>query len=146
MTPDKEFSTPEERLRDKTIETSLALWGALLTVNSVFISAFSIIGIFIKKVDLFSLALIGSSLVIGIVSMFLLILNFASIKNMYITIGQLVTDPDTDLSDEKRKKDVQNAHKQYILIIRRELIVKWFVILEGVLIVTIFIKQAVIVS
>lgn len=143
MNTESGYAEKEQRLRDKAVETSLALWGALLTVNGVLISVFSVLSIFLKTVDIYSSALIGTCLLSGVISVMLLIWNFTAVKNLYIMLGQLVTDPEADLTEAKRKSDIDNAQKQYQQINSRELAVKWLLVFEGGLIIFVFIRQVI---
>jgi len=78
----------QDRLIDKAVETSLAYWNALLSVNGILITVFSAVAIFGRANVWCVLALVA----VSFLSSYFLIMNFKSTKNFYKSLGAMPID------------------------------------------------------
>ncbi len=128
------------RSLDKSLETSLALWNALLTVNGVLISAYSVLVLVIKDIDPSIASLIALSLLSCLTSIALLIRNFTATKNMFFSIGkQMVSSDDISLSEQKKKKDLEEAVRKHKATNFREFMAKILLFFELALLMIILV-------
>lgn len=131
----------EMRYRDKALETRLAFWSALLTVNGVIVSAFSILSLVIKRLDCILTIFVGACLFAALVSLYLLLLNFEAAKKVYELIGKVISVNNDSLTDEVRNKNIDNARKLNKKIGYREVTVKWLFAVQLLLLLSIFLIQ-----
>jgi len=93
----------DKRYADKVIEGNYGLWNALLTLNGILLSVFSVIAIFIvdQKSTLLFLLIISCGL-----SSAMIILNYTSIRDTYRYLGSLSVEQNIkmDLLSEDIKK------------------------------------------
>jgi hypothetical protein len=79
----------QEYFRDRAVESRLALWNALLTVNGIMLTAFSIIPVISQPRGGWKWLLL---IVVGscFVSLVLLVWNFMAMKKFYEEVGRSV--------------------------------------------------------
>ena len=138
---DKPSSDIELRYMDKAHEASVAFWNALLTVNGVIVSAFSILALVIKRFDFVLTIFVGYSLVSALISLWLLVMNFSAAKSMYERIGKVLSSNPDELTDNKRKADIDGVLKLRGKIQCRETTVKWLFGVQLIIFIAIFFRQ-----
>ena len=148
------------RLVDKYLESVNIYWCALITINGLLLTFFSIDALSSnEKTAFFNYFLIGAC----ITSLWLLIWNFRTIKLNYYKIGKLTVDdlPDVpedvletartteDMRDfidkhtaEYRQKELDKTASKQRYMIMRENIVEGLFVLETILVVFIIITRA----
>jgi len=148
------------RLIDKYLESVNTYWSALITINGLLLTFFSIDALSPnEKIALFNYLLIGAC----IISLWLLIWNFRTIKMNYYKIGKLTPDdlPDVpedvletartkedmrQLVDEYtakyRQKELNKSASQQRYMMMRESIAEGLFVLETLLVVVIIITRA----
>ena len=111
------LSPVEEHFISKTLESDFALWNALLTVNGIILTAFSILPIVSTAVNRrISLLLVACCFV----SLLLVIWNFLVTKKHYLKVGQMLFNPQSRLTEDERKKNIRTENRQYRNVHRRE--------------------------
>lgn len=148
------------RLIDKYLESVNTYWSALITINGLLLTFFSIDALSSNiKTVLFNYFLIGAC----IASLWLLIWNFRTIKLNYYKIGKLTVDDLPDVPEdiretartkedmrqlidehtaEYRQKGVNRSASQQRYMLIRESIVEGLFVLETILVVLIIITRA----
>lgn len=107
----------EEYFADKAVESNFALWNALLTVNGIILTAFSILPMVSPAVNRsVSLFLVTCCFV----SLLLVVWNFLVTKEHYLKIGQTLFAPESELTEEQRKRNIKAEKRQYRNVHRRE--------------------------
>jgi len=95
---------------NKALESNFALWSALLTVNGIMLTAFSILPVVsIAMNKLFSLPLVACCSV----SIVLLVHNFTVTKEHYLKIGQMLCASESDLTNEQREQDIKTEKRKF---------------------------------
>lgn len=105
----------QEHFLSKALEAKHALWNALLTVNGIILTAFSILPIVSKEVNAnISLFLVACCFL----SLLLVLWNFWVTDTFYRKVGQMVFSPQTQLTEENRKKNLKadNRHHRNVRI------------------------------
>lgn len=121
----------EEHFINKTLESNFALWNALLTVNGIILTAFSILPIVSTAVNKqVSLLLVACCFV----SLLLVIWNFLVTKDHYLKIGQMLLTSEPELSEEQRKGNIRAENRQYYNVHRREKATLFLLLVESALI------------
>jgi len=148
------------RLIDKYLESINIYWSALLTINGLLLTFFSIDALSSnEKTALFNYFLIGAC----IASLWLLIWNFRTIKLNYYKVGRLTVDelPDVpvnvletartkeemrqlidEYTAEYRQKELNRSTSQQRYMMIRESLVEGLLVLETILIVLIIFTRA----
>ena len=148
------------RLIDKYLESINIYWSALLTINGLLLTFFSIDALSSnEETALFNYLLIGAC----ITSLWLLIWNFRTIKLNYYKIGKLTVDELPDVPEdvletartkeemrqlideytaEYRQKELNRSASQQRYMMIRESIVEGLFVLETILIVLIIFTRA----
>jgi hypothetical protein len=148
------------RLIDKYLESVNIYWSALITINGLLLTFFSIDVLSSgEKTALFNYLLIGAC----ITSLWLLIWNFRTIKMNYYKIGKLTVEHLPDVPEDVRKtartkeemrqlidkytaqyrqEEVDRSASQQRFMIIRESIVEGLFVLETILVVLIIITRA----
>jgi hypothetical protein len=121
-----------EHFVNKASESNYQLWNALLTVNGIMLTAFSILPIVSPAVNRpVSLLLVASCFV----SLLLMIWNFWVTKEHYLDVGRMFSGP--ELSEQQRKANIEAEKRQHRNARRREkaalLLLAWESVLIGVL-------------
>ena len=83
-----ELTPLESRYLDKALDTQLALWTALLQVEGLLLAVASLFASLAPSQALPAILIIATTLVCGT----LLIWNFVSTRNMYLKIGQTLSE------------------------------------------------------
>lgn len=98
----------QEQIADRLLQASFGLWNALITVNGILLAAVSVVQVLEPDAPPFLvLALIAGC----VCSLALLVYNHVATKSVYFRIGEVLSDEGEDLSDEKRRTDIQNTVK-----------------------------------
>ena len=121
----------EQYFLQKTSEVNYALWNAILTINGIIITAFSMAMAFSKYISMGSTKLL---ITLSCISMLLIIWNYISVKYHYITIGQYLTARDFRLTEKEQETEIKNSHKRYKYNLYRERISLVLLIVEILLI------------
>ena len=125
------LSPVQEHFINKALESNFALWNALLTVNGVMLTAFSILPMVSPGANkLVSLLLVACCFI----SLLLLVWNFLVTKEHYLKIGQMLSAPASDLTEEQRKKNFRAENRQHCNVRIREKAVLWLFFGESALI------------
>jgi len=116
----------------QTLQSNFALWNALLTINGIMISAFGIAVAAVPGVrSFYSILLVG---LCGL-SILLLVLNFFAVKQLYLTIGRKLQDPNSaDLTPQARQNDIRIQNRRHRWVQCRENVVLVLLVAEAVLI------------
>ena len=102
----------QEHFRDKAIESRLALWNALLTVNGIMLTAFSVIPVISQPRGAWKwllLVVVASCFV----SLVLLVWNFMVMKKFYEEVGRAVVSVTSLPSEGQRKQEVRDANREH---------------------------------
>ncbi len=93
------------------------LWNALLTVNGIMLTAFSILPMVSPDANkLVSLLLVACCFV----SLLLLVWNFLVTKEHYLKIGQMMFAPQSNPTEEEKKKNIKAENRQHRNVHLRE--------------------------
>jgi hypothetical protein len=101
-----DYSSRLQQIAERTLTAKFNLWSALLTAHTVMLSVTVALLVTAKPPDAWRFQLPGF---IAILCMVALLLNFALTKSQYEKIGQRLLDPELQLSDSERSKDVNRA-------------------------------------
>lgn len=124
------LSPLQEYFLNRTVQSRLALWNALLTVNGIMLTAFSILPVVSPSVNRFvSLILVASCFV----SLVLLVRNFLGMKKHYDEVGPMVVSGTSAPSEEKRKEEIKEEKRQHDAVGLVEKVVLGLFFLEIVL-------------
>lgn len=111
------LSPVEEHFINKALESNFALWNALLTVNGIMLTAFSILPVVTPSVNKrISLVLVACCSI----SLLLVVWNFFITREQYLKIGRMLSESDTNLTEEKRKTNIERANRQHRNVHLRE--------------------------
>jgi len=100
----------EQYFLDKTAEISYGLWNAILTINGIILTAFSLVIAFSGRFNLhLTIALIS----LCCLSMMLILSNYVSAKRHYLEIGKQFLNPYADLSAEEKKEKLDRSNKRH---------------------------------
>ena len=128
-----EFNTVEKHYMDRVFQSNFALWSALLTINGVMISAFSLLRLLVPNVNAIIVVLLVGSCAI---SMLLLVFNFLMTKKHYQKIGNmLISQENVDLSVKQRNNETQIANRKHCNAELREYAVLFLLIEEVALVI-----------
>jgi Na+/melibiose symporter-like transporter len=116
---------------NKASESNFALWNALLTVNGIMLTAFSILPMVYPAVNRgVSLLLVACCFV----SLLLMIWNFWVTKEHYLEIGRMLSG--SELTEEQRKVNIKTENRQHRNVRLREKAALLLLVGESVLIVS----------
>ena len=160
MSTEDKLEQQQLRLIDKYLESVYVYWSALLTINGLLLTFFSIDALSsTDRVALLVYLLIGSC----ILSLWLIIWNFRTIKLTYYKLGRTTTDDMPDVPEEIRKtarseEDIRRLIDQYTAewrqeqhekvirkqesMMQRETIVEGLMVLETLLVVLVLLTQS----
>jgi hypothetical protein len=123
-----EFSSTEKHYMDRAFQSNFALWNALLTINGIMISAFSLLRLIVPTVNAIVVVLLVGSCAISIL---LLVCNFLITKQHYKETGsRLMSQEPVDVSDKQKDKEIQRSIKKHHNAERRESAVLFLLIFE----------------
>ena len=109
------LSPVQQHFVNKASESNFALLNALLTVNGIMLTAFSILPMVSPAVNRrVSLLVVACC----IVSLLLLIWNFLVTKQHYLTIGRMLSG--AELTEEQRKVNIKAENRQHRNVLLRE--------------------------
>ena len=126
------LSPLQQYFLNKAVQCRLALWTALLTVNGIMLTAFSILPVVSQSVNKWKwvpLVVVGSC----IVSLLLLVGNFVGMKKRYDELGRIVVSGKSALSEEERKEEIKEEKRQHDVVGLVEKVVLGLFFLEIVL-------------
>jgi len=112
---DELFNNKVESIKDRYLQSSFGLWNAVLTINGILLAAFSLV----KSNTNLDNSLILIATILSVFSVACIVYNFIAAKSTYFRIGEVLNDP-SDLTEEKRKKDIEKALSRYRIIILSE--------------------------
>jgi len=122
-----EINPVEKYFAEKTSEANYGLWNALLTINGIFISAFSLGIAFSTR---FNIALTSIFVSFCSISMLLILWNYISTKNHYLKAGKILGNLNYKLKESKQKTNVDSSIRRHKHNIYRENIVIVFLLIE----------------
>jgi hypothetical protein len=123
-----EFNAVEKHYMDRAFQSNFALWSALLTINGVMLSAFSLLRLVVPNVNTTIIVLLVGSCA---VSLLLLVYNFFVTKQHYQKTGSRFMSPENvDLSEEQRQKEIHIAIRKHRNAELREFAVLILLIVE----------------
>jgi hypothetical protein len=126
------ISPVQQHFLNKTNESNFALWNALLTVNGILLTAYSILPIVSPNVNRgISTALVACCLI----SLLLMVWNFLSTNRHYRKIGRMLAGEGPDLTDEQQRLNIQSDIRNHRRALLRERITLYLLIGETFLIV-----------
>lgn len=121
-----------QHLLNKASESNFALWNALLTVNGILLTAYSILPLVSPTVNRqISLLLVACCLV----SLLLVVWNFLTTNQHYREIGRMVSGAGPELTDEQRKLNIKAEIRQRDRVLLRERIALFLLVGETFLII-----------
>jgi len=125
-------SASEEHFMNKTVESNFALWNALLTVNGIMLTAFSLAVVLIPSMaNTYAVLLVASCTL----SLLLLVWNFLATKQLYLGIGERLSGPVPELTDKTKRREINAAEKAHKNVQRRETAVLLLLLLEAAFII-----------
>lgn len=127
-----ELNSVEKYFLEKTLEANFNLWNALLTINGILVSAFSLLLAFAPKLNKILITTLIASCALSIL---LIIWNYLTVKWHYIKIGQRLNSKDLEISKEQLKEDVDKSNTKHKFILYREYISLLLIVLEIALII-----------
>jgi hypothetical protein len=95
-----------QQIAERTLTAKFGLWSALLTAHTVLLSVAVALLVTVKPLEAWRFKLGGF---IAIFCMVVLLLNFALTKSQYELIGQRLTNPNAELSESERNRDLRSA-------------------------------------
>ncbi len=107
------------------------LWNALLTVNGILISVFSVLLTIKPQINKTLITILVTSCAI---SLFLIIWNYLTTKWHYIKIGKQLSSRDQELTDDQKQSDINKSVRRRRFIECREYISLLLLVLEIVLV------------
>ncbi len=121
-----------ERIRDKALETNIALWNALLTANSVLVAAGAILVVLSPHASrwLWSCFFLACGVSLG-----LLVMNFLTARNLFVHLGRVMDGLVTFSSEAEQKADIARAERLRIWQARRENLAVTLLFVELLLVV-----------
>ncbi len=121
------------RYMDKALETQLALWAALMSIQGLFLAVAPILAIFVPKPTLIIPAVLVTCLVAG----GLLVWNFVAARGTFLKIGQILTEVRAPSADDKKRAD-----DLFREVRTREKVVLWLLVLQVALLISISLMVA----
>jgi uncharacterized membrane protein YhdT len=126
------LSPMQQHFLNKASESNFALWNALLTVNGILLTAYSILPLVSQTVNReISLLLVACCLV----SLLLVVWNFLTTNQHYREIGRMLSGLGPELTHEQRRLDIEAENRQRSRVLLRERIALYLLIGETFLIV-----------
>ena len=123
------YEAREQQVIDRYIQASYGLWNALLTINGIMLAASTFISSSLSLINFITLFL-------ALISIGLLTHNYVVIKITYFRIGQVISGDLDELTEEKKKKDIDVS-------LSRNKRVQWF---ENICLSILFIQALLIIS
>lgn len=129
-----EINSLEQYFLQKTSEVNYGLWNAILTINGIILSAFSLVIAFSTK---FNNSLTTILISLCCLSILLILWNYISTKRHYLKIGKRLRNPEVELDEKEKKTDLDSSYRKHKLSIYREYIALISLLIEIFLIVLI---------
>lgn len=131
-----EFNSVEKHYMDRAFQSNFALWSALLTINGVMLSAFSLLRLIVPNINTTIVVLL-----VGLcaMSLLLIIFNFLVTKQHYQKKGRTLI-ANEDLSEEQRQKVIQVAIQKHRCAELRESAVLYLLIGEVGLVIALLVQ------
>jgi hypothetical protein len=127
------LSPIQQHFINKTLESNFALWNALLTVNGIMLTAFTILPLVSPAPNkTISLSLVASCLV----SLLLMVWNFLATNRHYRQVGRMLSGSPADLTDEQRRANIAAEIRQHRNNLLREQLALWLLVGQTFLIVS----------
>jgi hypothetical protein len=125
------LSPVQQHFINKALESNFALWNALLTVNGIMLTAFSILPMVSPAANkLLSLLLVACCSI----SLLLLVWNFLVTKQHYLEIGQMISRLEADLSAGQKRENIRAEKRQHRNVQLREKAALLLLVGESILI------------
>jgi ABC-type multidrug transport system fused ATPase/permease subunit len=121
-----------EKYAKLTIAGNHALWNALLTMNTIIITVFTVA---MAYVDRNVQVLLLFTIILALVSAALTIINFRVSRNNMKYQGHLAMGLASQMSREERAADIERAKRSHNWTVRREGAVELITLVQGILIV-----------
>jgi hypothetical protein len=132
-----EYEQYKRRIADITRDANFALWNALLTLNGIIISAFSVVAVFSPAAKAMAVIIIAVSML----SAGVLVFNFRSTRNQYRVIGQVNPESFARLTPQQREQQIEAAVREHNRCNTRETAAQSILAVQGVLIlILVFLK------
>jgi hypothetical protein len=126
------LSPIQQHFLNKASESNFALWNALLTVNGILLTAYSILPLISENVNRqISLLLV----VCCLMSLLLMVLNFLTTNQHYREIGRMLSGAGPELTDEQQASNIKAEQRQRKRVLLRERAALYLLIIETALIV-----------
>lgn len=126
-----EVQRQQERFTDNLLQSSFSYWSAILTVNGLIFAFFSA-HILKENHELSWLMIIILSLCLF--SIFLILVNFRSVRDLYYSLGGTTFEKFKKMSDKERKEHQNKDIKKHKWKNIRETTIESLLIVEGLLI------------
>lgn len=122
-----------EKFADRTVQGNYALWNALLTMDALLISVFTVALGFLSPSMQWVLV---PTILLSVISAGLLISNFRASRDNMKYHGELLTSGRVfEMSDEEKAADITRAVRDHDVMARRERAVYLITLLQGLCIV-----------
>ena len=95
-----------QQITERTLTARFSLWAALLTAHTVMLSVSVALLVTAKHIEVCFFKLCGF---IAICCMIAVLLNFWLTKSQYEQIGRRTAEPEAELSESERKRDLRQA-------------------------------------
>ena len=129
-----EINPVEQYFLQKTSEANYGLWNAILTINGIILSAFSMVIAFTSR---FNGLLTAILICLCSLSILLILWNYISTKQHYLKIGERLRNPNKVLGEDEKKSDIDRSYRKHKMSIYRENIALFSLIAEVLLIICI---------
>ncbi|MDF1739826.1 MAG: hypothetical protein P1U86_11760 [Verrucomicrobiales bacterium] len=136
---DNERDAMIKRSAEHTIQGNYALWNALLTMNTIVVSVFTVS---LNYVDRTLQLAVLPLILLAIVSAGLLVANFRSSRDIAKYIGQLGLGLVDEMTDEEKKADLLRTDDRHDNTVDRERWVVRITFIQGVIVVLILLYIA----
>jgi hypothetical protein len=131
------FEQHKLRIADITREANYSLWNALLTLNGVLVSVFSVAAVFTTSMKIILVTITVASMLAAL----LLILNFRSTRNIYQKIGRVDPDHLQSLSEVERQNQIDDSARAYSMCNLRENVTHAILVIQGILILALLLAK-----
>jgi hypothetical protein len=129
-----ELSSIDQYFLERTSEANFGLWNALLTVNGILVSAFTLV---ITTQNPIGKSIIKIAVVSCVLSIILITCNYLMRKYHLIKIGKRLSSDKFDISREEREKEIESSIRKYKITNYIEIITLILLGFETILVVII---------
>ena len=120
-----------KRLLDKSLETTTTYWNALVTINGIFLSVFSVT--IISNIGIDSL-IVYVIIILSIFSLWLLLNNFRMNKNVFFELGKI---DENSFDPSSGEKLIQKSLRRHKIIRYSEHLIEMLFLVQTILIIII---------